>query len=124
MILIIGGAYQGKLSYAKAAYSLAPEDIFTCTGQEIDFSRRCVNALEEFCFSCIQRGIDPIEYVQAHREQWQDSILICNDLSSGVVPVDPSQRQWRHTTGRLCQYLAGQAERVSRIFCGLEQRLK
>ena len=65
-----------------------------------------------------------MEYVQAHRENWQNSILICGDLSSGVVPMDPVQRQWRHTTGRLCQYLAGQADRVSRIFCGLEQRLK
>ena len=124
MILIIGGAYQGKLDYAKAAFSLAPEDIFTCTGTEIDFSKPCVNALEEFCYACIQHDIDPIEYVKAHREDWQDSILICNDLSSCVVPMDPVQRQWRHATGRLCQYLAGHAERVSRIFCGLEQRLK
>ena len=124
MILIIGGAYQGKLDYAKAAFSLAPEDIFTCTGTEIDFSKPCVNALEEFCYACIQHNIDPIEYVKAHREDWQDSILICNDLSSGVVPMDPALRQWRHTTGQLCQYLAGQASQVSRIFCGLEQRLK
>ena len=124
MILIIGGAYQGKLDYAKAAFSLAPEDIFACTGTEIDFSKSCVNALEEFCYACIQHNIDPIEYVKAHREDWQDSILICNDLSSGVVPMDPVQRQWRHATGRLCQYLAGHAERVSRIFCGLEQWLK
>ena len=124
MILIIGGAYQGKLSYAKEAFYLTPEDIFTCTGAEIDFSKRCVNGLEEFCYACIGQNIDPMEYVQAHREDWQDSILICADLSSGVVPMDPMQRQWRHTTGRLCQYLAGEAERVSRIFCGLEQRLK
>ena len=124
MILIIGGAYQGKLSYAKAAFSLTPEDIYTCTGTEIDFSKPCIKALEEFCYACIQKDIDPMEYVQAHRENWQNSILICRDLSSGVVPMDPVQRQWRHTTGRLCQYLAGQADRVSRIFCGLEQRLK
>ena len=124
MILIIGGAYQGKLDYAKAAFSLAPEDIFTCTGTEIDFSKPCVNALEEFCYACIQREMDPIAYVQEHREDWQNSILICNDLSSGVVPIDPVQRQWRHVNGRLCQYLAGQARQVSRIFCGLEQRLK
>lgn len=124
MILIVGGAYQGKLDYAKAAYNLAPEDVFTCTGKEIDFSKRCVNALEEFCYACIGADIDPIEYAQAHREDWKDSILICSDLSSGVVPIDPVQRHWRHTTGRLCQYLAGEAERVSRIFCGLEQRLK
>ena len=124
MILIIGGAYQGKLDYAKAAFSLAPEDIFTCTGTEIDFSKPCVNALEEFCYACIQREMDPIAYVQEHREDWQNSILICNDLSSGVVPVDPVERRWRHSTGQLCQYLAGQANQVSRIFCGLEQRLK
>ena len=124
MILIIGGAYQGKLDYAKAAFSLAPEDIFACTGTEIDFSKSCVNALEEFCYACIQHNIDPIEYVKAHREDWQDSILICNDLSSGVVPIDPVQRQWRHVSGRLCQYLASEARQVSRIFCGLEQRLK
>lgn len=124
MILIIGGAYQGKLDYAKAAFSLAPEDIFTCTGTEIDFSKPCVNALEEFCYACIQREMDPIAYVQEHREDWQNSILICNDLSSGVVPNDPVQRQWRHVSGRLCQYLASEARQVSRIFCGLEQRLK
>lgn len=124
MILIIGGAYQGKLDFAKEAFCLTPEDIFTCTGTEIDFSKRCVNGLEEFCYACIGQNIDPMEYIQSHREDWRDSILICNDLSSGVVPIDPVQRQWRHTTGRLCQYLAGEASQVSRIFCGLEQRLK
>ena len=124
MILIIGGAYQGKLDFAKEAFCLTPEDIFTCTGTEIDFSKRCVNGLEEFCYACIGQNIDPMVYIQSHGEDWRDSILICNDLSSGVVPIDPVQRQWRHTTGRLCQYLAGEASQVSRIFCGLEQRLK
>ena len=124
MVLIIGGAWQGKLEFAKREFHLKDSDICTCSGAEIDFSKPCVNALEEFCYACIQKDIDPMEYVQAHRENWQNSILICCDLSSGVVPMDPLQRQWRHTTGRLCQYLAGQADRVSRIFCGLEQRLK
>ena len=124
MILIIGGAYQGKLDYAESAFLLSPEEIFTCTGTEIDFSKRCINALEEFCYACVQKGIDPVAFFREHEDAWQDSILICNDLSSGVVPVDPVERRWRHSTGQLCQYLAGQARQVSRIFCGLEQRLK
>jgi adenosyl cobinamide kinase/adenosyl cobinamide phosphate guanylyltransferase len=33
-------------------------------------------------------------------------------------------RVCRQRTGRLAQYLSGEADRVSRIFCGLEQRLK
>lgn len=124
MILIIGGAYQGKLDYAKAAFGLTPEDVYTCTGVEIDFSKRCIDALEKFCYTCIRQGMDPVAYFQANKEAWQNSVLICRDLSSGVVPIDPVQRQWRHTTGQLCQYLAGEASQVSRIFCGLEQRLK
>ena len=37
MILIIGGAYQGKLEYAKSQYQVTDAEIFTCTGTEIDF---------------------------------------------------------------------------------------
>ena len=124
MVLIIGGAYQGKLDYAKITYELAPEDIFTCSGGELDFSKRCINALEEFTYACVERGIDPVACFRNTRELWQDSILICQDISCGVVPVDAVQRRWRHTTGQLCQYLATEARQVSRIFCGLEQRLK
>ena len=120
MILIIGGAYQGKLDYAKAAFSLAPEDIFTCTGTEIDFSKPCIDRLEVFT----ETRTDALSFFQAHRAEWEDAILICQDIFCGVVPVDGHARAWRQDTGRLCQYLASKATRVSRIFCGLEHRLK
>lgn len=120
MILIVGGAYQGKLDYAKSAFDLTDEDVFRCTGAEIDFSRRCINHIEEFVYS----NPDALEFFKTHREQWQDSILICRDIFCGVVPMGAETRAWRQATGRLCQYLAGEAEQVSRIFCGLEQRLK
>lgn len=124
MVLIIGGAYQGKLDYAKTAFHIPEEEIYYCTGVSIDFSRCCINKIEEFTFACIQEGIDPVTYFAIHREKWQDSILICQDIFCGVVPMDAKMRQWRQSTGRLCQYLASNAEQVSRIFCGLELRLK
>lgn len=124
MILIIGGAYQGKLDYARTAFALQENEIFTCSGTKVDFSKRCLNALEEFTWACAEAGTDPVEDFRANWEKWKDSILICRDLFCGVVPMDPRERQWRQDTGRLCQYLAGEAEQVSRIFCGLEQRLK
>ncbi len=124
MILIIGGAYQGKLSYARKAFALKDEDIFTCEGTKIDFSKRCVRRLEEFTFACLQAGIDPKAYLEENRAEWENSILICRDIFCGVVPVDPEVREWRQVTGRLCQYLTGEAEEVIRIFCGLEQKLK
>ena len=50
--------------------------------------------------------------------------LILRDVFCGVVPLDPQTRLWRQKTGRLAQYLSKEASQVSRIFCGLEQRLK
>lgn len=124
MTLIIGGAYQGKLEFAREAFSLGEDDVFTCSGTEIDFSRPCINALEEFTLACIRQGLDPVEYLQSHRAQWENAVFICQDLFCGVVPIDTELRSWRHTTGLVCQYLSREAGRVSRIFCGLEQRLK
>lgn len=124
MVLIIGGAYQGKRDYAKSAFGLKDTDVYTCCGPEVDFSGRCIDALEEFTYACTLEDTDPIAYFRDNRAAWQDSILICRDLFCGVVPMDARQRRWRQITGRLCQYLAGEADQVSRIFCGLEQRIK
>ncbi len=124
MKLIIGGAYQGKLAFVKETYQIKEEDVFTCTDTEIDFSKPCVTAIEEFTYACIQEKINAVDYFKAHKEQWKNSVLICQDFFCGVVPLGAQQRAWRQNTGLLCQYLAKEAESVSRIFCGLEQKLK
>lgn len=124
MKLIIGGAYQGKRDFAVSAFSLADTDIHTCTGRNIDFSKPCIDRLEEYTLACVRDGVEPLEEFRANRECWKDSILICQDIFCGVVPIDVELREWRQATGRLCQYLSKEADQVSRIFCGLEQRLK
>ena len=133
MILIIGGAYQGKLDYAKKEYDIKENDVFMCSAGKsvepgvhpvIDFSKKCVNSIEEFTFACISAGVEPLDYFVEHEAEWQDSILICEDIFCGVVPLGADLREWRQATGRLCKYLSQQAESVIRIFCGLEQKLK
>lgn len=120
MILIIGGAYQGKLDFAKETLGITPEEVYTCDAGEIDFSRRCIYKIEEFTW----HHPDPAGYFRDNRQQWENSILICEDIFCGVVPMAAENRAWRQKTGRLCQYLAKEAQQVSRVFCGLEQRLK
>lgn len=124
MKLIIGGAYQGKTEYAKNLFSLLDKDIFVCENTEIDFSKRGIDNLEKFMFACVKADIDPVEYFKQHSEKWQNSIIICQDIFCGVVPMGAENRKWRQETGRLCQYLSKEAESVVRIFCGLEQKLK
>ena len=124
MKLIIGGAYQGKTEYAKTLFDLSDKDILVCEKAEIDFSRPCVDNLENFTYDCIKHNIDPVEYFKKNYERWQNSIIICQDIFCGIVPMEAEKRAWRQQTGRLCQYLSKEAETVTRIFCGLEQKLK
>lgn len=51
-------------------------------------------------------------------------IFICDEVGCGVVPVEPEERKWREETGHFCCYLAAEAGRVTRVFCGLEQVIK
>ena len=119
MELIIGGAYQGKLSYAREKYGLSDQDIFTCTENgELDTRSRCIRHLEEYVWGCLKNGREP---TQDFRE---DAVLIARDISAGIVPIDPEQRAWREAVGRYLSALAAKADTVTRIFCGLPQRLK
>ena len=68
--------------------------------------------------------MDALDSFKKHRSEWINSILICQDIFCGVVPLGADMRAWRDMTGRLCAYLSSEAESVTRMFCGLEQRLK
>ena len=122
MELIIGGAYQGKRAFAQEQLGIPDADFFTCAGTTIDFSKECIDQLEEYVLACIRAGIDPLE--QLKQANLEDKVIICMDMFCGVVPIDAEMRLWRHSTGLVCQYLAKRASVVHRIFCGLEQRLK
>ena len=125
MDLIIGGAYQGKLDYAKKAFCVRGDEIYTCSEDaDIDFSRRCVDRIEEYTLWCVRSGADAVERFMADKDKWKDSILICQDIFCGVVPMGADMRAWRDMTGKLCAYLSSEAESVTRMFCGLPQKLK
>lgn len=124
MVLIFGGAYQGKTAYAMEKYQLSSEDLFDCEGLSIDFTKSAVNHLERFTLECVRQGVDAVEVLRTQKEHWQNTVFLCADMSCGVVPMEAENRAWRNETGRVCQYLSREADRVVRIFCGLEQVLK
>ena len=125
MEFITGGAYQGKTEYAKARFGLKDKDIFTCGDDgEINFSAPCIDGLEAYALYCARKGVDPVAAFRQNRQKWQNAVLICRDVFCGVVPTDASIRAGRECAGRLCAYLANEAESVTRLFCSLPQKLK
>ncbi len=124
MDFIIGGAYQGKLDVARRKFKISVSDIFICGECDIDFSKKCIYGVDKFSLYCVKNGIEAKEYFELHKAEWQDSVIICDDIFCGVVPIDSTLRSWREMTGRLCTYLTENARTVTRVFCGLEQQLK
>ena len=119
MELIIGGAYQGKLDFAKEQYNLKEADVFECTeDKDIDSSKRCIYHFEKYLMYCHRNGISPV------LDLGNDTIVIADDIFCGVVPIDPEIRAWREFCGRSLAAITRKSDHVTRIFCGLPQVLK
>lgn len=112
MILIIGGAGQGKLDYVLGKTGLGPEDVALTPEQ----------ALTRPVFYHLERWPDLNEESLLQRNP--EIILICDEVGCGVIPIAEGERDWRERVGRLCCRLARRAQRVERIFCGLPMTLK
>ncbi|MCD7843742.1 MAG: bifunctional adenosylcobinamide kinase/adenosylcobinamide-phosphate guanylyltransferase [Clostridiales bacterium] len=122
MRLIIGGAGQGKLSYALCTYNCTPADVTETfssarTGRIFDRFHAAVRA-------ALEAGESPQRLTEELLKANPDVIILCDEVGCGVIPVQPEERVWRETVGRLCCDLAEQAESVERVFCGLSMRLK
>lgn len=153
MELYIGGFAQGKLEYVqnkKAEEAISIAMVIDCaqsdyqkTLQSIDNKIKnenadvnnianvndivIINHLHMWVKDLLSEGMEESE-VQSTILSWvathPNTILICDELGNGIVPLEKMERIWREQTGRLMIELAKQAERVERILCGLGQRLK
>ena len=109
MILIFGGAYQGKLAYAMDRFNLTESDIFR---------------LDKWILELIEADKNVEEAVKNFIEDKPDAVVICDDISCGVVPVDPVMRKWREAVGRTLAELSRESSEVIRLFCGIATRMK
>jgi adenosyl cobinamide kinase/adenosyl cobinamide phosphate guanylyltransferase len=109
MILIIGGAHQGKREYAKKNY-IENENFV------VDFHL--------FVLDLIKKGVEPVEYIRDRLQEYKNSVIICDDIFCGIVPVDPTERKWRESLGRALAVIAEESDEVVRVFCGLGMKLK
>lgn len=124
MELYFGGAYNGKLKFVKERFDILEKDIFYCNSSDIDFSKKVINGIHVFVYNCLKEGKNPIEYIEENLKYLEKSIVICDDLSSGIVPLKKDDRKWREETGKLLQFLSDNSNKVTRIFCGIPQTLK
>lgn len=126
MVLITGGAYQGKVDYAIEKFNLSRKDIYTCSRDKVELPEGAaiINNVEELVWACLANDRDPLKYLAARKSRWSKSVMIVNDISCGIVPMDKSERIFREAVGRTTMYLAQEALAVVRVFAGIGKRLK
>ena len=125
MVLIFGGSYQGKLDFAKENFGVSDEDIFVCTQEnEIDWSKKVIYNADQAFLRHVRDGKESRDVLAEHLDELKESIIIVNDISQGIVPMERENRDWREMTGRAMLYLSKEADQVYRVFCGLGSKIK
>lgn len=113
MILVIGAIASGKMAYVRSL-GYSDSDIANAVLDE----RPVLNNLQDIVFS------DPTGSAALYEALVQKSVVICNEVGSGIIPVERADRDAREATGRLCNRLAQAAERVVRLVCGIPVVIK
>ena len=126
MILITGGAFQGKKAYVAEHFQLEDKDFINgadCTEAEL-FHAKAVTDFQEYVRRVLKAGDDASALAEKLYTENPDLIVITNELGSGVIPAEPFDRQWREASGRAACDLAKYAVEVYRVVCGIGTVLK
>lgn len=134
MILVIGGAYQGKLRLVLSWLGYAGADAGT-DGTRLIWADGSRDGFEEIgrrpVICGVQKYLARCQAGEADADEWLERLLeadpayvIMDEIGSGVVPIEPEQRELRELTGLAGQRLAKKAEAVYRVVCGRAVRIK
>ena len=124
MRMIIGGAFQGKMEYAKKEYpGIRWVDGAACSEEEL---LQCEGVYHFHLY--IRKSMEKYEEMRLFadriiRENPQ-IVIITDEIGYGLVPIDAFERRYREETGRICTRLAAFSERVDRVVCGIGLPIK
>lgn len=136
MKMIIGGAWQGQLIWAKEncpevtdeqwidGKTCELEAIFTCKGI-YDFHEYVRRRM--MTESLGLEGDHPVIFEKLAEEIIQRNpqiVIVSDEIGYGLVPVDAFERAYREQVGRVCTALAGFSEEVVRVVMGIGNHIK
>lgn len=110
MVLIIGGAFQGKEEYASVHYPEKP----------------VISGVHQSILHWMKEGKDAGKEMEKLMEQAkaENAVVLADEIGYGIVPEDAFLRKYREETGRLCCLLAAEADTVIRVVAGIGTVIK
>lgn len=135
MKVIIGGVAQGKLEVAKRCVMSVDSEL-TKENKEVVIVDESYNLIEELYSATIinhfhlivkrilQENKEPESVFEEIIERNPDVCIVSTEIGYGIVPMDSFEREYRERTGRICCKIAGKADEVYRVICGIVTRIK
>ncbi len=114
MILVVGGMASGKKEYVTGQLGYQPHQL----ADGVLDACPVVYNLQNLVKINPQNSLDLLPILL------QKEVVVCNEVGSGVIPLATQDVLWREATGRLCNALAENAEKVVRLVSGIPVVLK
>ncbi len=126
MVMITGGAYQGKRGCLKRLYGIADDKILNGADCDIDgvFTAAAITDYHELVQRLIAENIDVIEFTKRLCRENPNAAVIINEIGCGIVPLEKSERIYREQVGRAGCIIAAHSDTVIRVFCGIPEVIK
>lgn len=146
MHIVTGGAFNGKAEWVKQHYHLphtshkwlSAYDITDCPTElpTNDFNIIVLEGVEQWIKSEIEKK-QPYEFSREDGNKlisswltWEQShsdhtlVIIGEDISKGIVPLEAIDREWRDKTGWFFQDLVKVSDRFDYVWYGINKQLK
>ena len=114
MEVYFGGAYQGKLDYVCSKKNMSVvADGADCNIEDLGNAERF-----------IKEGKSTDTLIDSLYDINPEIIIICDEVGSGIVPLEKEDRIYREAVGRVLCSAVKKAVHVERVICGIGQCLK
>ena len=120
MKLYIGGLGHGQEVLAEKETGLKPE---TCT-VETALTAKAIDNFEEIIREVVEKDGDAQEFAKKLLLENPNAVVVSHEIGYGIHPLERRERLWREQTGRALCILAAGSESVTRVICGIGQRIK
>ena len=145
MHVVTGGAYNGKAAWVKEYYKLdqkknfqwfnAYEDKPLPKSLENHNGMIVFEGIEQWVYQWMKgKGLEEARkygrYLIEEWVEWEEKdkgnhlIVLCTDISKGIVPMDADMRKWRDLTGWFYQDLVNGSKQVHLIWYGIAKQIK
>lgn len=118
--LYLGGTGHGQEILAEKETGIRP----VCCSAKEALSAKGIDQFHLLTRQILADGGSPQEFARELIRLNPDAVICCDEIGSGIHPFEKEERIWREETGRALCILAEEAETVTRVFCGIGQRIK